>query len=230
MNTEDDNAMNMVSGDDRDVDRVGRLLSAYVAEHKSEGAADPTPYLAKVEGLDREELIALIDAYLVRSPGRPWDPDAMAGSFAATIKQKFNDLADGGSGMWPSLLPDLRNAAHLPRSVVIDQLSEAIGAADKKEKVGRYYNEMEHGRLAASGVSDRVLAALAKIFGSSVAELRAAGSDAALGPHDAAVVFARRVSSSDSPEGVASPGDPDLGTRNTGAAEDEVDRLFTGGP
>jgi hypothetical protein len=48
------------------VDRVQRLLDQYIdSEH-----LDPTPFLAQVDGLERRELAALIDAYLRRLPRR----------------------------------------------------------------------------------------------------------------------------------------------------------------
>ncbi len=230
MNTEDNEPMNSDEEGDG-IDRVGDLFKAYIAEHKSEGAADPTPFLAQVEGHDRDELVALIDAFLVRSPGRRWNPEAMQGSFAERVKIKFEEVLNGESGNWPELLPSLRNAAELPRSAVVEKLADAIGVAGSEEKVARYYNEMEHGTLPASGVSDRVLEALAKIMGTTFQTLRTAGDELGHGRKDVdSRMFARRASSRDSGMGMASPGiAPESRMKGVEAESDEVDRLFTGG-
>ncbi len=59
---------------------VEKLLSHYITEHRAGGAADPIPFLDQLEGVDREELSALIDGYLQRAPGREWDAEAYQGS------------------------------------------------------------------------------------------------------------------------------------------------------
>ena len=51
-------------------DDVQKLLSEYIAEHRAGGEADPIAYLDRADDADRPELTELIDAYLVRSPGR----------------------------------------------------------------------------------------------------------------------------------------------------------------
>ena len=48
---------------------VDTLFSEYREAHRSGGEADPRPSSSEVEGTDRAELAALIDAYLARSPG-----------------------------------------------------------------------------------------------------------------------------------------------------------------
>src|SRR4051812_25425418 len=59
---------------------VDRLLREYIEEHRAGGEADPLAYVERLEGTDRAELEALIDAYLARAPGRDWDPEAYRGS------------------------------------------------------------------------------------------------------------------------------------------------------
>lgn len=244
MNTDNDNAMNKGEGNDGDVDIVGDLLNGYIAEHRSQGAADPGKYLEKVEGRDREELVALIDAYLIRSPGRAWNPDAVPGSFAERIVEKFERLLDGESGTWPTLLPSLRNSAQIPRRTVVERLANALGVSGKEDKVGLYYNEMEHGTLPAAGVSDRVLEALAGVVGSTLETLRAAGNEIGGGSKGGvAPVFTRKVSADSASTGMASPAQPETQITGIGPESDklrvpskgsenepdEVDRLFTGG-
>ncbi len=52
---------------------VDRLFESYINEHRAGGEAQPWAYLEQVEGADREELAALLDAYLARAPGAEWD-------------------------------------------------------------------------------------------------------------------------------------------------------------
>src|SRR3954452_16328693 len=149
---------------------VQRLLEAFIAEERS-GMADPAGYLARVEGADRDELEALIDAYLARAPRRPFDRAAFEASPAAGV---VASLA-GSSGTWPALLPRLRDRARLRRAELVARLAAELGAPDREAKVGDYYHAMEQGTLRSSGVSDRVLKAIGAIVGESAAVLRAAG-------------------------------------------------------
>lgn len=212
---------------------VDKLLKDYIAEHKAGGEADPRAYLEQVEGTDRAELAALIDAYLARSPGQPWDPGAYAGSPAERLVESLHESLAGASGSWPVLLPQLRHRARIKREELVKRLAAALGVAGREEKVADYYNRMEHGRLAPAGVSDRVLEALAGIVDTSKETLRRAGE--AVGSPDAEVdaVFAR-VAPPPPPEygdaGAARPGaTADAAAADRATEADEVDELFTGG-
>ena len=108
---------------------VERLLSEYIAEHRAGGDADPRRYLERVEGLDRAELQALIDAYLQRAPGRAWDPEAFAGSSASILADRLARAVAGQAGMWPVVLPRLRERAQVMREDIARRLAEALGVA-----------------------------------------------------------------------------------------------------
>ena len=126
---------------------VDQLLKQYIAEHRAGGEANPRAYLDQVEGTDRAELAALIDAYLARSPGQPWDEDAYRGSPAERLVESLHESLAGASGSWPVLLPELRNRARIKREELVERLAAALGVAGREEKVAYYYNQMEHGRL-----------------------------------------------------------------------------------
>src|SRR4051812_34074289 len=200
---------------------VQGLLEAFIAEDRS-GVADPAAYLARVEGTDRAELEALIDAHLARAPRRAFDRAAFEASAAAGV---VASLA-GASGTWPALLPRLRDRARLRRSELVARLAAELGVAGREAKVASYYHAMEHGTLPSAGVSDRVLEALGRIVGESAAVLRSAGRLAPPPPPPAPAAFARVASP---PPGVAvaasamaaEPAEPPPG--------DEVDELFTAG-
>src|SRR4051794_12821877 len=197
---------------------VQGLLEAFIAEDRS-GVADPATYLARVEGADRAELEALIDAHLARAPRREFDRAAFEASPAAGVAASLA----GSSGTWPALLPRLRDRARLRRAELVTRLAVELGVGGREPKVAAYYHAMEQGTLPSAGVSDRVLEALGRIVGESAAVLRAAGTLAPPPPPPAAA-FAR----------VASPA-PEFGAAAPATAEraeppprDEVDELFTG--
>ena len=200
---------------------VQRLFTAY----KEAYPADPTEYLTQVSGRDRAELAGLIDAFLERAPRRQFDAEAFRDSPASRVAESVQRSLAGQSGMWPSLLPQLRNRARLKRADLVAQLAARLGADEQRDKVGAYYHQMEQGLLPASGVSDTVLEALSRIIGEGKESLRKAGEMPAPGGPAAGAggaAFAR--SSAPVLKGIDMSEPP-------AAAEDwdEIDRLFRGG-
>src|SRR5437870_2787096 len=122
---------------------VDRLLRRYIEEHSAGGEADPIAYVDQLEGTDRVELAALIDAYLARARGRKWDPEAYRGSPAEQVVAALTESLSGVSGSWPVLLPELRNKVRIRRDELVGRLAEALGVGGREEKVAFYYNQME---------------------------------------------------------------------------------------
>lgn len=211
---------------------VHELLSEYIAEHRAGGEADPRVYLERVEGLDRAELATLIDAYLARTPGREWDAEAYRGTAAEQVAESFaRSLELGAAGWWPTVLPRLRDQMRMTRRQVVEKLAAALGFAGHEEKVGAYYHQMEHGTLDSAAVSDRVLDALAKIYGTTGELLREVGQPIGEGrapgelPAMARVAFPKAGKPPDEAAEEARP-EPPAPARE----RDEIDELFTGGP
>jgi hypothetical protein len=201
---------------------VERLLIEYKEAHR-EGDPDPRPFLARApQGLERELLAGLIDAYLSRADRRPLEAvDRGPPAAAAAVEEVERSLA-GASGLWPALLPRLRGRARLRRAELVAQLAARLGAQAQQDKVGLYYHQMEQGLLPESGVSDTVLEALGKIVGYTAEALRKAGQLPAPGPPraDEGAAFARAT--------YGEPGEP-AGAPVEPERWDEVDRLFRGG-
>src|ERR1700710_2706413 len=101
---------------------VQRLFPAY----KEAYPADPTEYLTQVSGRDRAELAGLIDAFLERAPRRQFDAAAFRDSPASRVADSVQRSLAGQSGMWPSLLPQLRNRARLKRADLVAQLAARL--------------------------------------------------------------------------------------------------------
>ena len=207
-------------------DRVDKLFQQYKAAFVAGDDANPQAVLAEVEGDERAELSALIDAYLTRAPRQEWDEAAYLRSSAPEHVDRLARGLRGQAGLWPSLLPRLRAQARIKRGDLVAELADRLGAENQRDKVGDYYHQMEQGTLPADGVSDTVLDALGRIVGETRDALRQAGSAFGPGPEGSAsgATFAR--------EGMPAS----IDALSTSAMEaprsgepDEVDRLFTGG-
>lgn len=209
---------------------VEKLLSEYIAEHRAGGEADPLAYLDRVEGTDRAELTELIDAYLVRSPGREWDPQAFKGSAAEKVADGIARSLEGASGWWPMVLPRLRDRARLTRRQLVERLSAALGVAGGEEKVADYYHAMEQGTLASGGVSRRVLDALAEIYGGRAETLRELGAPLGEGRGPAGAPALARTARPDPGYALEDHEEPRAHPVAPAPERDEIDELFTGGP
>ena len=190
---------------------VDRLFADYVAEHRAGGEADPREYLSQASPAHRTELAALIDAYLARAPRQSFDEAAFRGSGAERTVDELERAIAGQAGLWPAVLPRLRDRAGLKRSTLVERLASALGVSDRQDKVAGYYHEMEQGLLPAQGVSDRVLDALGQLVGETrtSAQRRRAGADGrpARDVWRAPAAFARRAS--------AEPGESSVARRSS---------------
>lgn len=207
---------------------VDQLFREYIAAHRESGGADPVSFLVRVPAEDRPELTALIEGFLARAPRREWDAAAYEISAAPALVEPLSRSLRGQAGLWPSLLPRLRDQARVKRADLVAELASRLGAVDKREKVAGYYHQMEQGSLPAEGVSDTVLDALGTILGHSRDALRRAGTAfeaPGAGEAGAAQAFARVGAPASQPAPSASPGTEPAPDEEL----DEIDRLFRRG-
>ena len=116
---------------------VDRLLADYIAEHRAGGEADPSEYLTRASPAQRTELAALIDAYLATAPRQTFDQAAFRGSSAERTVDELDRAIAGQAGLWPALLPRLRDRAGLKRSQLVERLASALGVARPQRQGGR---------------------------------------------------------------------------------------------
>jgi transcriptional regulator with XRE-family HTH domain len=211
---------------------LARVFADFVEAHLAGSDPDPWEYVGRVDEADREELEELIDAYYVDAPPRPWDAQAFRSSESERLVDAIDRSFRGQAGLWPAVLPRLRDRAKLRRVELVATLAEALGVADREEKVGAYYHQMEQGLLPSAGVSERVLERLARILGVTAESLRSAGRmlTPEVGEAEDAV-YARKAGPSrewrlEHDEEAPPPG---VAGAKRGAGRDEVDQLFTGG-
>lgn len=175
------------------------LFDEYAAAYARGERPELREFLARAGG-DADELARLVDAYLARAPTPA--PDARA-------IELFEAWQAGESP-----LLRLRTAQGVKRDAVVAALVEALDLdAKKKEKVKRYYHELESGLLEPERVDRRVFEVLARTLGARVADLVAWRPRPFEFP---AKVFARASPGNASSAPVEAQPEP----------EDEIDRLF----
>ena len=184
-------------------ERVEDLFAEYAAAYARGERPQARVFLTRA-GEQTDELAGLIDAFLARAPVPVQDEQAV---------QLFEAWQAGESP-----LLRLRTARSLTRDAVVAALVQTLGLDEKKkEKVRRYYHELESGSLQPERVDRRVWHALAETLGARMSDL--AGwrprqiefSAPAFSRASRPIMSAMRV-----PDGSAEP-------------EDEIDRLFRSG-
>jgi len=211
--------------DSSQVDVVLERVRAFVAAFHAGEDPNPHEFCAGLAAPEREAVLALIDVYLAEAPRTPPpNPDPLV---ERVVERAARSLR-GRSGLWPLVLPALRERARKLRRDVANELAARLGAAGREQKVADYYHRMEQGVLDAQRVSDTVLDALARVLGTTAADLRAAARSLAPAspPSEPGVVFARAVDGETEPREQRHPG----GRQQDGEQFDEIDRLFLGDP
>jgi len=207
---------------------VERLRERFIAEFEAGRAPDPREYLAQVDATGQRRLEEALDAYLEQAPRRPFDANAFATSPARALADDLGQSLQGRAGTWPVVLPRLRHSARLRRSELVARLAASLGVADREEKVGRYYHEMEQGLLEPRGVSDRVLDALAALLGTTRERLREAAAGLGPGPSPSSDALFARTATPDADARAAMGPPAPASSPAPHDDRDEVDALFRG--
>jgi hypothetical protein len=188
-------------------ERVFALFDEYAAAYARGERPRAEEYLARA-GQGASELAGLLDGFVSRMAVSPAAPSEVA-SFELWMEPR-------------SVLTQWREARGLTRERVVDALIERLGLdRAKRDKVRRYYKELEGGVLDAGRVSRRVWEALAALLGAPL-EVLGGPLQADFMPRTAAAAPSVSVKLSlPSPAGALRRVEPE--------PEDEIDRLFKGG-
>lgn len=208
-----------------------QVLSEFIDDWNAGRRPRVLDFLERVAaGTERDALAGQIGAWLEVAPTPAYDEATRAG-----IRQEPRVRAvldSGDAGLWPSLLPSLRERRGLGVRDLAARVVEAFGlrAADEDRTV-RYLESLERGELAPAQLSRRLLDALGRALGVGGGALADAGVlGTALRPSAAGGTLFRSDAAAE--DRVAE--DVEVLSRAAFAAApapmDELDRLFCGGP
>jgi hypothetical protein len=198
-----------------------QLLSEFIDAWNAGRRPDVDAHLARVPEADRGALAADIAGFLAFAPTPAYDDDALLAIRAEPVVR----AAAAGPGLWPALVPRLRERAALSTAelaVALVGLLELPAGAEPKTR--GYLERLERGELEPRALSGRVLDGLARLL----AVPRAALEGAALAGSRPATLFRAEGAAADAlrddldvlADALAAP---------AGADWDEVDELFRGG-
>ena len=122
---------------------VELLFDEFAARHARGEHPDAREYLERAEER-RDELARLLDGFLAAAPVQPPGEETLA-LFASLVPEA------AGEATQPPLLAE-RVRRGWRRDEIVDWIRERFGIAEeKREKVARYWHELETGLLPASG-------------------------------------------------------------------------------
>jgi hypothetical protein len=211
---------------------IDRILSDFVDDWNAGRRPQVPEYLDRAAPPERDELAARLAEWLVVAPSPGLDDAARAAVRAEAPLQAALRAIESESGLWPELLPRLRERAGLRLGELAERVTRAFGLAGHEDRAAAYLERMEAGELDAARVSRRLLDVLGRALGVGGEELAQAGDLGAAGLRPAAaggVLFRAERRGGDAlaqdlealSEAAMTPAPPPM---------DELDRLFTGGP
>src|SRR4051794_33432886 len=151
-----------------------QALSEFIDAWNAGERPEVNDYLERVPEGERDELAGLLAAFLEWAPPPTYTEQQRQEIARDPAVSSTLNLIEG-PGLWPALLPSLRRRARITRDQVVERLADMLGVSGKEARVRVYYHEMESGTLDPGGVSQRVIDALASIFGVSSDEIADAG-------------------------------------------------------
>ncbi len=211
-----------------------QLLSDFIDDWNAGRRPDVRAYLERVPGgAGRDALAEQIGAWLEVAPMPAYDAPARAAIRADPVVRRVFGAVGEDAGLWPQVLPALRQRSRLSVGELASRLAERFGLGTPEvERAGSYLERLERGELEASRISRRLRDALADLLGVTPGTLSDAGAfGRGLRPTAAGGMLFRR--DGDAGDWVAA----DLEVLSAAASEpappqalDELDRLFVGGP
>lgn len=211
-----------------------QLLSDFVDEWNAGRRPDVRAYLERLpSGASRDELAEQIGQWLEIAPTPRYDAAARAAIRSGPVVKRVFAAVGEDAGLWPQVLPALRERSRLSVPQLASRLAEHLGLGQPEtERAASYLERLEGGQLEASRVSRRLIDALADVLGVSAGSLADAGPfGRGMRPANAGGTLFRRD------EGGGDWVAQDIELLSEAAFEpaphyelDAVDRLFLGGP
>jgi len=143
---------------------IEQLLSDFIDAWNAGRRPRVREYLARLpEGADRDALADQLTSWLELAPTPSYDEHARQ---AIRQERAVTRLLDSEAGLWPSVVPTLRERAGLSIADLAHQLVDrfSLDTADADRTAG-YLTRLERGHLDPARVSRRLLDALGSILG-----------------------------------------------------------------
>jgi hypothetical protein len=203
-----------------------RILSDFVDAWNAGRRPDLDEYLARADEADRERLLADITAFVAFAPTPDYDDAALEAIRSEPVVASAALAAGARGGLWPALLPRLRERAALTTGQLAAGLVAVLGLPfDREAKTRHYLEDLEAGELEPRGLSGRLLDAMARVLGVPRGDLEGASAFGAPAP---AALFR-----AEGPAATTIRADLDVIAdalaAPSGAGWDEVDELFRSG-
>jgi transcriptional regulator with XRE-family HTH domain len=190
-------------------------------------------YLARVpDGTQRDDLADQITTWLEVAPTPDYDAATRAEIRAEPVVQEIFEAVGADSGLWPQLVPRLRERRGWSIAQLAERLVGRFGlAGEDADRTAAYVTQLERGELEPTRLSRRLIDALGDLLGASPGTLTdAAGLTTMLRAPSMGSALMR---ADEQPEQEFLK-DIELlsraAMRPAPAPMDEVDRLFLGGP
>src|SRR3954471_20979474 len=132
-----------------------RILSDFIDAWNAGRRPDLDEHLARADDADREQLLADITAFVAFAPTPDYDAAAPpAATRAEPAVAAATAAATTRGGLWPALLPRLRERSALTTAQLAAGLVDALGLpSDRAPKARGYVEQLEAGELEPRGLS-----------------------------------------------------------------------------
>ena len=212
-----------------------QLLSDFIDAWNAGRRPRVREYLARLpDGPERDDLADQLTSWLEVAPTPAYSEQTRAEISQTPALARLREATDKDAGLWPTVVPTLRERAGLSIADLAGKLVERFGLDRKEtERTAGYLDRLERGALDPTRISQRLTAALAGILGVGERTLTDAGTyNRGLRPPAAAAGGALFRAAAPAPAAYREDFEVLARAARTPAPPplDELDRLFTGGP
>jgi transcriptional regulator with XRE-family HTH domain len=205
---------------------IDRVLSEFIDDWNAGRRPQVDDYLDRVPETERAELANQLMTWLEVAPSPAFDEPTREQIRSEPVARASVDAMAREAGIWPELLPILRERASLSVRELAGKLVAAIGLGSSSEaKTSDYLEQLEKGSLDPARVSRTVIEKLAGILRVDESLLNQAGGPAF---RPAPMFRASKPASAGTMRNMEVLADM-LTTTAPEEDWDEVDRLFQGG-
>jgi transcriptional regulator with XRE-family HTH domain len=205
---------------------IDRVLSEFIDDWNAGRRPQVDEYLERVPEPERAELADQLTTWLEIAPTPDYDQTTRATIRSEPVARATIDAMASEAGLWPELLPRLRERASLSVRDLAAKLAAAVGLGPNAEaKTFDYLEQLEHGSLDPGRMSSTLIENLAGILRVNRSLLEQAG-----GPTFRPAPMFRAEAPPDARSMRNMEVLADMLTTKAPAEDwDEVDQLFQGG-